>query len=181
MRAGLKQIGGTRIANYLETNVTVAAVIERDGKFLLVEEETTAGIRFNQPADIWIRTRPSSLPAAAKPWKKPGSSSTALIGVYTADCRLRSDLSALCLLRRTGSVRCPRKLDTGILRAVWLSYDEIRACRERHRSPLVLRCIEDYLAGKRFRLELITEFSPARSMMQKNALSSACPAASIPR
>jgi hypothetical protein len=42
---------------------------------------------------------------------------------------------------------------------VWLTLDEIRACRERHRSPLVLRCIEDYLAGKRFPLELITEYS----------------------
>lgn len=46
-------------------------------------------------------------------------------------------------------------LDADILRAVWLSYDEVLACRERHRSPLLLQCIDDYRAGRRFPLDLI--------------------------
>mgnify|MGYP003395040101 FL=1 len=51
-----------------------------------------------------------------------------------------------------------RALDTGIIRALWLSPEEIRATQSRHRSPLVLRCIEDYLAGHRYPLELITHY-----------------------
>jgi 8-oxo-dGTP pyrophosphatase MutT (NUDIX family) len=49
-----------------------------------------------------------------------------------------------------------RKLDEGILRASWLTPDELRACRERHRSPLVMLCVEDYLAGKRLPLDAVT-------------------------
>ena len=51
-----------------------------------------------------------------------------------------------------------RKLDTGILQALWLTPDEIRATQKRHRSPLVLRCIEDYLAGKRYPLDLLVHY-----------------------
>ena len=51
-----------------------------------------------------------------------------------------------------------RTLDDGIIRAAWMMPDEIRASRERHRSPLVVRCVEDYLAGRRYPLELITHY-----------------------
>jgi hypothetical protein len=52
-----------------------------------------------------------------------------------------------------------RKLDAGIVRAVWMDLGEIRASRERHRSPLVLRCVDDYLAGRRYPLELLTDYA----------------------
>ena len=143
-------------------NVTVAAVIERDGKFLLVEEETAAGIRFNQPAGhldqdeaIAAACRRETLEETA--WEfEP----TALIGVYTLPIP-GSDLTYLrfAFCGELGGHDAGRQLDTGIIRAVWLSYEEVRACRERHRSPLVLRCIEDFLAGKRFPLDLITEYA----------------------
>ena len=48
------------------------------------------------------------------------------------------------------------ELDEGIVRAVWMTADEIRACPERHRSPLVLECLESYLAGQRYPLDLLT-------------------------
>ena len=51
--------------------------------------------------------------------------------------------------------KTPLALDDGILRAVWLTPDELRSCRARHRSPLVLQSLEDYLAGRRAPLELI--------------------------
>ena len=51
-----------------------------------------------------------------------------------------------------------RRLDDGIVRAVWLSLDELRATRERHRSPLILQCCEDYLAGRRFPLDLLRHY-----------------------
>ena len=52
-----------------------------------------------------------------------------------------------------------RALDTGIIGARWLTLEEVRATAERHRSPLILRCIEDYVAGKRHPLDLITHYS----------------------
>jgi hypothetical protein len=52
-----------------------------------------------------------------------------------------------------------RTLDRGIVRAVWMSADEIRASSDRHRSPLVLRCVEDYLAGRRYPLEILTHLA----------------------
>ena len=51
-----------------------------------------------------------------------------------------------------------RPLDSGIVRAVWMSLDELRATRERHRSPLILQCCEDYIAGRRFPLDLIRHY-----------------------
>jgi len=55
-----------------------------------------------------------------------------------------------------GQLQAGRELDEGIVRTVWMTPDEIRACADRHRSPLLLRCMDDYLAGKRFPLGLVT-------------------------
>jgi hypothetical protein len=54
-----------------------------------------------------------------------------------------------------GDLQAGRQLDTGIVRTLWLSPDEVRASANRHRSPLVLRCMDDYLAGQRYPLALI--------------------------
>ena len=129
-------------------NVTVAAVIERDGKFLLVEEETSQGVRFNQPAGH-LEAGESLLAAVALDQ----------IGIY----RWHSTESDTTYLRFafTGAItgHDPElSLDTGILQAVWLTHDEIRATQTRHRSPLVLRCIEDYLADKQYPLDLLVRY-----------------------
>jgi hypothetical protein len=129
-------------------NVTVAAVVERDGKFLLVEEETAQGIRFNQPAghleahESLTHFTPTQLIGIYR-WHAPESDATYIRFAYTGTI--------------TGH-EAGRKLDTGILRAVWLSPDEIRESESRHRSPLILRCMEDYLTGRRYPLELITHY-----------------------
>lgn len=142
-------------------NVTVAAVIERDGKFLLVEEETSQGIRFNQPAGH-LEAGESLLEAVVRETLEESAYSFApqhLLGIY----RWHSPESDTTYLRfaYTGAIAghdAARKLDTGILQALWLTPEEILAAQERHRSPLVWRCIEDYLAGKRYPLELITHY-----------------------
>jgi hypothetical protein len=54
-----------------------------------------------------------------------------------------------------GAFDAHRALDTGIVRTVWLSADELRANQERHRSPLVLQCMDDYLRGQRYPMELV--------------------------
>lgn len=140
-------------------NVTVAAVVEQDGKFLLVEEETDDGTRLNQPAGHWEPDETLMQGAIREALEETAYHFEPkwLQGVYS----WHYDRKGVTYLRFAfvGSVRNhepQRQLDKGILRAVWLSPDEIRATAERHRSPLVLRCVEDHLAGKRYPLELVT-------------------------
>ncbi len=142
-------------------HVTVAAIIERAGKFLLVEEETMHGIRFNQPAGH-LEADESLLVAVARETLEESAYHFVpqhLLGIY----RWHSTESDATYLRFafTGAItghEADRPLDTGILQAVWLTADEIRATQARHRSPLILRCVEDYLAGKRYPLELLTHY-----------------------
>lgn len=143
-------------------NVTVAAVIEQDGKFLMVEEETGEGNRFNQPAGHWEADESLAQGAVREALEETAYHFTPewLLGVYRWH-HPRKDITYL-RFAFVGSVHGHephRQLDSGILRAVWLSQEEIRATAERHRSPLVLQCIEDYLAGTRYPLELVTHFS----------------------
>ena len=142
-------------------NVTVAAVVEQDGRFLVVEEETDDGLRFNQPAGH-LEKGESLVAAAAREaleetahrfrpefrvgiyqWPKPGSDVTYLRFAFGGSVE---------------GFEPERRLDDGIVRAVWLSLDELRATRERHRSPLILQCCEDYLAGRRFPLDLLRHY-----------------------
>lgn len=143
-------------------HVTVAAVVERDGRFLLVEEHTERGLMFNQPAGH-LEAGESIVAAAVRETLEETAWEFApehLIGVY----RWRASGSEVTYLRfaisgRLGTHHADRALDTGIVRAVWLSPAEIRARIDRHRSPLVLRCTEDYLAGIRAPLDLLVDYN----------------------
>ena len=147
--------------NQWKPNVTVAAIVERDGTFLLVEEETAEGIRYNQPAGH-LESGESLLDAVARETLEETAcrfTPTALIGVY----QYHQQGSGMTYLRFafTGSLseREPgRKLDTGIVRALWMPVAEIRASHARHRSPLLLSCIDDYLAGQRHPLHLLHHY-----------------------
>jgi NADH pyrophosphatase NudC (nudix superfamily) len=142
-------------------NVTVAALIERDGYFLLVEEETADGLRFNQPAGhleageslVHACTR-EALEETAHPFTP-----TDLVGVYQWP-RPQGDITYLrfAFAGKVGAHDTARVLDTGIVRTVWMNRDEIEASVERHRSPLVLQCTRDYLSGRRFPLDLIRHY-----------------------
>ncbi|MGD8475763.1 MAG: NUDIX hydrolase [Burkholderiales bacterium] len=143
-------------------HVTVAAVVECDGRFLLVEEETSEGVMFNQPAghlepgeSIVAGVQRETLEETAYEftpehlvgiyrWSKPGDELTYLRFAFSG---------------KLGTHHRERTLDTGIIRAVWLTREEIRASTSRHRSPLVVRCMEDYLAGKRFAIDALIECS----------------------
>lgn len=141
-------------------SVTVAAVVERDGRFLIVEEETPDGIRLNQPAGH-LDPGETLLQAAAREALEETAHTfrpTALLGVYMA--RSVSNAEAVTYVRfaftgELGAADPRRSLDHGILAVLWLTADEIRARAAEHRSPLVMKCVEDYLAGRRFPLDFV--------------------------
>lgn len=142
-------------------SVTVAAVIERDGRFLLIEEEQEGGGDpvYNQPAGHWERDETLVQACAREVLEESAHrfEPKQLVGVY----RWRRPQGDLTYLRfafcgEILGVEQGRALDEGIVRAVWLTPEEIRALASRHRSPLVWHCVADYLAGKRYPLELIT-------------------------
>ena len=143
-------------------NVTVAAVIERDGRYLLVEEETPDGLRLNTPAG---HLDPGESPAEGCAREALEETAhhfvpTALVGIYMARSRPPAVPKDLTYMRfafagTLGAFEPGRALDTGIVRTLWLSPQEIRDSVARHRSPLLLQCVEDHLAGRRYPLELI--------------------------
>lgn len=138
-------------------NVTVAAVVECDGRFLLVEEETANGLALNQPAGH-LEEGESLLQAVTRETLEEtgwGFTPQALLGIY----RWRSPRGVTYLrfafVGRLDAHDATRKLDTGIVRTLWLSPGEIEVQRARHRSPQVQHCVEDYLAGARYPLALL--------------------------
>jgi 8-oxo-dGTP pyrophosphatase MutT (NUDIX family) len=140
-------------------HVTVAAVIERNGRFLIVEEVSNGQLVYNQPAGhldegeslitaavretleetAWSFT-PDALVGIYR-WRNPGSNNTYLRVCFTGQCTTHDP---------------NQTLDEGIVRALWLSRAELCASG-RLRSPMVLRCIDDYLAGSRYPLSLLSD------------------------
>ncbi len=142
-------------------NVTVAALIERDGRFLLVEEETEDGLRFNQPAGHLDEGESLAAACAREALEETawGFTPTALVGIYQWP-RPQGDITYLrfAFCGELGAHEDGRMLDAGILRAVWMTSDEVRATADRHRSPLVWQCVADYLAGRRYPLDLVRHY-----------------------
>jgi ADP-ribose pyrophosphatase YjhB (NUDIX family) len=142
----------------MRPDLTVAAVVERNGQFLLVEELVGSRLVFNQPAghveageplvDAVVRETLEETAWTFRP--------EALVGVYFWEHpeKRRSFLRfTFC-----GQVRdhdAARELDQGIERAVWLNREQLLAREARLRSPMVLRCVDDYLDGRRYPLEIV--------------------------
>jgi 8-oxo-dGTP pyrophosphatase MutT (NUDIX family) len=141
-------------------SVTVAAVIERDGRFLFVEEEANGRRVLNQPAGH-LDPGESLVQAVTREVLEETAhriTPTALLGVY----RWIYDPEDVTFLRfaflgRVDGVEAGRRLDKEILAAVWLSPAELAARRAEHRSPLVQQCVDDFLAGRSFPLEILSK------------------------
>ena len=144
-------------------STTVAAIIEHAGRYLLVEEHTPEGLKLNNPAG---HLDPGESPQQGVVREALEETARvfepqALVGVYLSRFVRPSTGEDVTYLRFAycGTVGEPlpgRTLDTGIVRTVWMTPEEVRASVDRHRSALVLRCIEDHLAGRRFPLDLVT-------------------------
>lgn len=140
----------------------MATVIEQDGRYLLVEEMTADGLRLNNPAGH-LDPGESLLAAAARETLEETArpfTAEAVVGLYLA--RLRRDATGeditylrVAVCGTVGEPEPGRALDEPVLRTLWMTADELMACPQRHRSPLVLQCILDHRAGQRFPLALL--------------------------
>ena len=141
-------------------HVTVAAVAEDGGRFLLVEEQIDGKTVLNQPAGH-LEEGENLLAAVIRETLEETAwqfQPAALVGLY----RWRQPDTGATFLRITFSGTCTahypdRQLDSGIAQAIWLSVPEIRQQVARLRSPMVLRSIEDYLAGHAYPLTLLND------------------------
>lgn len=145
-------------------NVVVAAIVERGGKFLLVEEEADGEIVLNQPAGHLDEGETLANAVIRETLEETAwhIEPTALLGVY----RWPHPAKAITYLRFAFIARALREeigrtLDHGCRRALWLTPEEIRANRARLRSPQVERCLDDYLAGTFYPLDLLREVAPS--------------------
>ncbi len=140
-------------------SVTVAALIEQGGRFLLVEEMAHGRLVLNQPAGH-LDPGESLVAACAREALEETAhrfAPSALVGIY----RWHFAPEDVTFLRfafcgRLEGVDEGRALDREIVRLHWLTREELAARRAQHRSPLVMRCVEDYLAGRRFPLEVLS-------------------------
>jgi ADP-ribose pyrophosphatase YjhB (NUDIX family) len=144
--------------------ITVAAVIEMDGRFLLVEERSDDEIVYNQPAGH-LEAGESLLEAVVRETREETAwhfQPTAVLGIYHwASPKNRATYLRFCFTGKCLGHDPHQTLDSGIIRAWWLTRNEVIARTPQLRSPLVLRCIDDYLTGKRYPLALYADIPTA--------------------
>ena len=139
-------------------NTTVAAIVQQNGKFLLVEEQTDRGNRYNQPAGH-LEDGESLIQAVIRETMEESAyefTPEHLLGIYHWKHTL-NDTTYLrfAFIGKVGVHYPLQELDNGIVQAVWMDIDEMRSKANLMRSPQVLTCAEDYLAGKRYPLSVI--------------------------
>lgn len=149
-------------AERFKPSVTVAAIIERDDRYLLVEEHTPEGLRLNNPAGHLERGESPLDGVCREALEETTCEFTpqAFLGLYLSRFQRASTGEDITYVRLAyaGHIGEPlpgRQLDDGIVRTIWMTLDEVRTSRGRHRSPLVLKCIEDHHAGRRFPLDAV--------------------------
>ena len=142
--------------------VVVAAIIEKEGRFLMVEENTATGIRYNQPAGHLDPGETLSEAVTRETLEETAHdfTPTELLGTYMLryDSPQREHVRTFIRFAFVGDLgkKHDRPLDKDIIRTVWMTREEIYACRDRHRSPLIMQCVDDYLAGLRAPLSVLT-------------------------
>jgi 8-oxo-dGTP pyrophosphatase MutT (NUDIX family) len=144
-------------------SATVAAVIERGGKFLFVQERIEGRLVLNQPAGH-LDPGESLVAACSREVLEETAhrfTPTALVGIYRWHYAAK-DVTFLrfCFSGVIDSVEKDRRLDKEIAALHWLGLEELKQRKSEHRSPLVQKCVEDFVGGKRYPLELFSrEFS----------------------
>ena len=145
------------------TDLTVAAVVEHEGRFLLVEEYATGRRVYGQPGGHIEAGESPEDAVVRETLEETGCDVTCgnLIGVYLW-IQPQTRQQFLRIVYSASFIRCDetRKLDDGILGRRWLTLDELESRQPMLRSPAVLRCVRDYNAGKRQSDALLTGMLP---------------------
>ncbi|NKF23145.1 NUDIX hydrolase [Solimonas marina] len=145
------------------THIVVASVVERDGRFLIVEERINGAPMLNQPAGHWEHGETLPEAAVREALEETGWDVrlTHVLGIYHHEpIGLGYGFLRIAFVAEALGERDNFTLDKGIERAVWMTRDELVATRARHRSPMLMRCVDDYLAGRRLPLDVIAHLSP---------------------
>ena len=143
-------------------SVTVAAIIEQDGRYLLVEEHTPEGLRLNNPAGHLEQGETPLQAVVRETLEETARAFTpqALLGMYLSRFvrpHTGEDVTYLRLAYcgAVGDELPGCRLDDGIVRTLWLTFDEATAQADRMRSPQVLQCLTDHRAGRRLPLDAV--------------------------
>jgi 8-oxo-dGTP pyrophosphatase MutT (NUDIX family) len=139
-------------------HVVAATIVERDGRFLCVEERVDGRTVFNQPAGH-LDPGETLVAAAVRETLEETAwtvAVTSLLGIYLMDTEI-ADKTFLrfCFVATAERFDPERRLDVEIVRAHWFTRDELHARSAQHRSPLVMRTVDDYLGGQRYPLSLL--------------------------
>jgi len=147
-------------------HITVAAVIERDNQFLMVEEVCKGAVVINQPAGH-LEQNENLVDAVIRETLEETAwhiNPTNITGIYQwknssgLDTFIRIGFVADCIRHEPA-----RKLDHGIIRALWLTRKDLENEAHRLRSPMVMQCVDDYLAGRRYPLTILNEIQDNES------------------
>jgi 8-oxo-dGTP pyrophosphatase MutT (NUDIX family) len=141
-------------------DITVAAIIADADRFLIVEEQIRGQRVFNQPAGR-VEDGESLLAAVVRETLEETAwqfEPEWLLGIYTwhSPTRARSSLR-FAFTGRVSAHDSARKLDPPVIAAHWLRREQLQEPSRVLRTPLVLRCIDDYLAGRRLPLAAISD------------------------
>jgi ADP-ribose pyrophosphatase YjhB (NUDIX family) len=139
-------------------HVTVATIVEHDNRYLMVYEESDGKKVYNQPAGHLDPNETLSEAAVRETLEETGWTIqlTGVVGVnlYTAPSNGITYLRTT-FIAEAASHDANRPLDTGIIEAVWLTYEELKEREDQLRSPMTLQVIEDYRAGRRYPLAVV--------------------------
>lgn len=147
----------------LNLDVTVAAIVDREGRFLVVQERAARRVVLNQPAGH-VENGESLLQAVARETLEETGypfAAHAVTGLYLWQSPGGRSFLRVAFCGDVGDRIDGMRLDRAIIRTAWISRDQLAERATELRSPLVLRCIDDYLRGARYPLELLNHVLPA--------------------
>ncbi|WP_223670822.1 NUDIX hydrolase [Kangiella shandongensis] len=156
----------------LPVHVTVAAIIGHDNKFLMVEEHTSVGVAYNQPAGHLDPDESLEHAVVREVMEETGLSFNpdSLVGIYTLNPASNGRYyQRFCFTGQIKGALETRPQDPDIIAAHWMTLEEILACRDAHRSGLTVKCLQDFINGQRYPLEAL-HHSDNESLLQQQSV-----------